>query len=142
MAVDYEKTLDELTKERRVLLEQRTTLENDLNEVRTKLAHLDEILNHLEPLTGKPWTEGITGMGITDAIRTVLRKAPGSLSAAEVRQNLHDGGFDMSGLTQPMASIYKVLARLADDSQEAEREKEENGRVAYRWKITDDDIPF
>ena len=43
-----------------------------------------------------------------------------------------------------MASIYKILARLADDSNEVERDKDE-GRVYYRWKhpaITDDDIPF
>lgn len=148
MAVDYEQTFDVLSRERRALYEQRTTLENELNEVRTKIAHLDEILNHLEPLAGVPWVESIAGMGITDAIREVLSRTKDSMSAQEVRQSLHEGGFDMSGLTQPMASIYKVLARLVDDAGVAEREKDDNGRVSYRWKrdepteITDDDIPF
>ena len=152
MAVNYEKTWDDLSSERRTLVEQRTTLENDLNEVRTKIAHLDEILSHLEPLAGIPWLESISGMGITDAIRAVLSRKESSMSAQDVRRSLEEGGFDMSALTQPMASIYKVLARLVDDSREAEREKDDNGRVTFRWKtaddlvqsteITDDDIPF
>jgi len=148
MPFDYEKTWDELSAERRTLVEQRTTLENELNEIRTKIAHLEEILNHLEPLAGIPWLESIAGMGITDAIRAVLSRTKDSLSAQDVRQSLLQGGFDMSGLTQPMASIYKVLARLVDDSKEAERQKDESGKVTYRWKrtepteITDDDIPF
>jgi hypothetical protein len=51
-------------------------------------------------------------------------------------------GFDLSRLSAPMASIYKILSRLVDDSQ-LEREKQEDGRMGYQWKgIRDEDIPF
>jgi len=68
------------------------------------------------------------------------------MSAADVRRLLTEKGFDLSGHSAPMSSIYKVLSRLVGDSDEVEREREEDGRVFFRWKrfseTTDDDIPF
>ena len=74
-----------------------------------------------------------------------LKSSPERMSAAEVRRSLVDSGFDMSGQTAPIASIYKVLSRLAADGGDVEREKEDDGSVFFKWKrdeITDDDIPF
>jgi len=147
MPVDYGITWSELHQERMELADQRATLETDLVEIGNKIAHLDEVLKHLEPLAGFTDGKSIAGLGLTDSIRVILKNSNGQMSARDVRKALDAHGFDMSKLTQPMASIYKVLARLVDDSQEAEREKDENGSVFYRWKIdattiTDDDIPF
>ena len=144
-AHDYEKLWGELTVERGALISERTDLENALVEVRSKLSHLEEILNRLGPLANI--TGEIVGLGITDAIRFIVQNATERLSAQDIRQQLVDQGYDLNPLTAPMASIYKVLSRLADDSKEIEREKE-GSKVFYKWKtessspISDEDIPF
>jgi len=154
---DYLKTHSELTAERYKLTDERTSLETQLNEINNKISHLDEALRHLAPLAGMTDSQGsITGLGITDAIRTVLRNASRieggeRMTASDIRRTLNEKGFDFSGMSQPMASIYKILSRLVDDSQEVERERielEEGGiRTVFWWKITepeisDEEVPF
>jgi hypothetical protein len=140
---DFAKTWSDIWAERQSLLARRTDLETDLCEIRTKISHLDEVLSHLGPLAGVSDTTNLPALGITDAVRVVLQGADNRLSATEIRKELLDKGYDLSGLSEPMASIYKILSRLVE-SEEVEREKEE-GRVYYKWKvppITDEDIPF
>ena len=141
---DFLETYTELSAERAELMNRRTELENDLAEVRNKIAHLDEVLNHLAPLGDVVWPANeIMGLGLTDAIRRVLKTSTEKLSAQDVREKLVDGLYDLDGLTAPMASIYKVLHRLLD-SEEVERERE-GTNVFYRWKtapLSDEDIPF
>jgi hypothetical protein len=72
-------------------------------------------------------------------VRCVLNNSDKRLSAQDIREQLTLKGYDLSGLSAPMASIYTILRRLSDD--EVEREKED-GRVYYKWKKQDDDIPF
>jgi len=139
---DFERTWSELNTERAALVDKRTNLENELAEIRTKLLHLDEVLIHLGPLANL--TGDIVGLGLTDAIRYILQGAsPDKLSAQDIRQRLSDGGCDLSQLSAPMSSIYKVLSRL--EGQEVDREKD-GPRVFWKWKtsspITDEDIPF
>ena len=141
---DFEKTWQVLNAERNDLVNQRNDLEMDLIEVRNKLAHLSEVLDHLAPMAGMSSPDEITSLGITDAIRMVLQSSTERMSPQDVRKTLADSSYDLSGLTSPMASIYKILSRLADESGEAVRERED-GRVYYKWKsspITDEDIPF
>jgi hypothetical protein len=148
-ATDFAKTWHDLAIERSKLSDERNNLETELLEIRHKIAHIDEVLSHLAPLAGLPYTdadENISQLGITDAIRWTLKTADERLSARDIRTRLAEKGYDLSGLSAPMASIYKILGRLTDDSKEVEREKED-GRVFYRWKdvsaeITEEDIPF
>jgi hypothetical protein len=146
-AADFQQTRDALSTEQRRLEELRTTLENELAEVRHKLSHLQEVLNHLEPLTGNIYPgikSDIPALGLTDAIRAILVNANTErLSAADVRQKLVDCGYDLSGLSAPMQSIYKILSRITEgEDSEFVREKEEY-RSYFKWKgMTDDDIPF
>ncbi len=148
-AEDVAKTWQDFFRERNELLSLQTNLEVELNEVRNKISHLSGVLMHLAPLAGLDYAnqKDISALGITDAIRSILKRSSERLSPQEIRQQLTDGGYDLSGLSAPMASIYKILTRLIDDSEkpaEVQREKED-GRVYYRWKhppITDEDIPF
>ena len=146
---DYQQAWNDFWQERSALTNQRTALETDLSEIKTKIRHIDEILDHLAPLTGAISSDDdLSGLGITDAIRAVLKKASERMSAAEVRNALTAKGFDLSAHTAPMASIYKILSRLVNDSEEVERERDDDGSVFFGWKrpspteITDDDIPF
>jgi hypothetical protein len=129
---------------------QRAALEAQLSEITTKIEHLQGMLDHLAPLAGITFGMSVVGMGITDAIRVILKESKERLAAQDVRRLLDENGLDLSKYTSPMASIYKVLGRLVDDSHEVEREKEGNN-VFFRWKtnehpqgaeISDDDIPF
>jgi hypothetical protein len=143
---EFDKTWSELFAERKSLVDMRTTLETELVEIRNKISHLDEVLNHLAPLAGIDWyntDDNLSGLGLTGAIRFVLQHSAERLSAQDIRRLLIDKRYDLSSLSAPMASIYKVLTRLVDDAGEVEREKEE-GRVYYKWKsqISDEDIPF
>ena len=146
---DLFKTWTDLREMQRKLLDRRVILETELAEVKNNISHLETILANLAPMAGfQEDAESISGLGITDAIRVILRNSDVRMSAADVRKILNEKGFDLSGLSAPMASIYKILARLVNDSGEVEREMEE-GRVFFSWKrpvesspITDEDIPF
>ena len=142
---DFAKTWWELQEERSALLDQRTTLETDLVEVRNKISHISEVMNHLAPLAGLMYAnqKNLSALGITDAVRSVLTHSAERVSAQDVRRLLAEKGYELAGLSAPMASIYKILSRL-EEAGEVEREKEE-GRVYYKWKaspITDEEIPF
>lgn len=141
---DFSKTWSELAAERTRLIGIRTDLETEVSEIRNKIAHLNEVLSHLDPLTDNHHTsEEIAGLGLTDAIRTVFKFSSDKWSAKEIEQHLQERGYDFSDLSAPMASIYKILSRL-EASGEIAREKEE-GKVFFKWvwpAISDDDIPF
>jgi hypothetical protein len=141
---DFEKTWFELSGEQAQLMDRRSELENELTDVRKKIAHLDQVLDHLAPLADLPWTDEIVGLGITDAIRRVVQQSSERLSAKDVQQKLADKGFDLSDLSAPMASIYKILSRL-EESNEIEREKE-GSKVFFKWRgatrVSNEEIPF
>jgi hypothetical protein len=141
---DFGKNWTELSLERNRLAARRDVLEAELSDVRAKLIHLNEILQHLAPLADIETSENIQGRGITDAIRIVLRSDPDkSFGPREIQRELNDRGYDLSDLTSPMASIYKILTRL-HDNDEVERVKED-GRVFYKWKLqtpSPNDFPF
>jgi hypothetical protein len=138
---DFKQQWNAILHERLRLSDQRTVLETDLSEVNNKIQHLEEVLRHLAPLAGFDHEASISALGITDAIRHVLKDSNSRLSAAEVRAKLVGRGFDFDGHTAPDASIYKILNRLSVDGGEVKRTKED-GKVFYEWIITEDDIPF
>jgi hypothetical protein len=135
-----------LQDKRQSLLSKRTELETDLHDVAKEISHLDEILSHLSPLAGiVDDPANIAGLGITDAIRVTLQSVNERMSAVDIRKKLGENGFDLSGYSQPMASIYKILARLRE-AEEIDVEKE-GYKTFYSWKrknveVADDDIPF
>ncbi len=143
-AADIRQTYWNFMNERNELFSRRADLEAELSETRNKISHLDQVLDHLASLSGITYTGGgISALGLTDAIRTVIHANNDRFSPQDVKQRLQERGYDLSDLTAPMASIYKVLSRLADNPEERlEREKEE-GRIFYKYSgITDDEIPF
>lgn len=145
---DYKAMWLKLFEESHELLNERTRLENELNDLSAKLHNVERTLEHLRPLAGITGDD-LSGVGLTDAIRAVLKKATERMSANDVRHSLSAKGFDLSRYTSPMSSIYTVLGRLSEDGGEVIREKEGN-QVFYRWaennfsptEISDDDIPF
>jgi hypothetical protein len=146
---DYRVTWAKLMEESSDLENKRAELEIQIEEIKNQIAHLEEVLNHLAPLAGYAFGGDLAGLGITDAIRTILEGSKERMSAQEMRAALANKGFDLSGYTAPMGSIYKVLGRLADDTSSPVVRERDGTSVFYRWKtepdpseISDDDIPF
>jgi hypothetical protein len=73
-------------------------------------------------------------VGLTDAIRTVLRQGTGDwLTATNVRDRLLSLGFDFTGYsTNPLASVSTALRRMKPE--EVETTTVDGGVAAYRWK--------
>ncbi len=72
--------------------------------------------------------------GLTDAIKIVLRRAPGKIfSPIMIREELEDNGFTFTKYrSNPLVSINSVLKRIDDDEAIA---IEAEGRTGYQWKI-------
>jgi hypothetical protein len=73
-------------------------------------------------------------VGLTDAIRTILRQRVGDwLTVTNVRDLLVRFGFDFTGYsTNPLASISTTLRRMKPE--EVETTMVDGGVAAYRWK--------
>jgi hypothetical protein len=114
------------------LEEERAALEVRRSEIDNERARVDGALARLMPLSGEICDPSqVTGMGFTDAIRHVMKYSSGRwMSPAEIRNDLAEKGFKVSGYTNPMASIYTILIRLTD-MEELERSTE-NNKVLYR----------
>jgi hypothetical protein len=103
--------------------DKRASLEIQLRETDVEVARLNKALANVAALLGFHSAEDISSLGITDAIRRVVNSAQSRMSAAEVREALSKHGFDLSGYQNPMASIYKILARLQENGElDIERE--------------------
>jgi hypothetical protein len=125
---------ESVNNEKQRLVVRRDEIEMELHEIRNKLKHLDATLEHLTPLADMgDFVPDITQLGLTDAVRRILEESELPLAAADIRKQLNDRNYDLSGLSAPMASIYKVLSRLAEKHDEVKRQKDGNGRVYYEW---------
>jgi hypothetical protein len=150
----YADTWSELVGEQNELENQKTELEEQLDVVKKQIAHLAEVLRHLAPLAGIPFHNDLSDLGITDAIRSVMEDSTERMSPQDVRQALEKKRFDFSGYSAPMSSIYKILGRLAEDSEYPIKRQRDGNSVFYIWErpkkddyaqaaeVSDDDIPF
>jgi hypothetical protein len=84
----------------------------------------------------------LTEVGLTDAIRSVLKAAYGDwLTVTNVRDRLNKAGFDFSTYSSnPLASISAILRRMKPE--EIESTVADGGVAAYRWKNTKQLIQF
>lgn len=141
---EYDAIWGEMYKKRLDLFDERARLEAELSDVNKQIVHMNEIMSHLGTLAGVPPNEDIASMGITDAVRWTLNNSGELMSANDVRDKLTEKGYDLSSLTAPMASIYKILHRLSSEPKpEITRKKDQvDGKVYYQWIKKEDDPPF
>ena len=86
----------------------------------------EEVLEQLAQMVAGP-------PGFTDAIRMVLSNNPShSANAIHVRNLLEKSKFDLSGYSNPLASIHTILKRLAKQGEVTVDVV--NGEPFYRWK--------
>jgi len=74
-----------------------------------RLAELAQTIGTLNRLLGLTPT---VPLGLTDAVRLVVRGAGGPVTPIDVRDRLHAIGFDLSKYANELAAVHTILKRL------------------------------
>src|SRR5215510_12750469 len=119
---DYRAALAAAIKEYEELGEQRRDIDKRL----AQLAHTIGTLSQLLGLTPT------VPMGLTDAIRLVVRGAGVPMTPVEVRDRLHGIGFDVSKYANDLAAVHTILKRL-NQSGELRFIPRQPGKHQYTW---------
>ena len=119
---DYRRALEAATREYETLGARR-------REIDQRLAELAQTIGTLSKLLGLTPT---VPMGLTDAIRIVVRGAGVPMTAVEVRDRLHAIGFDVSKYANDLAAIHTILKRL-NESGEVRFVPRAPGKHQYLW---------
>src|SRR5262245_47312794 len=119
---DYRRALEAAIKEYEELGAKRRDIDN-------RLAELAQTIGTLSKLLGLTPT---VPMGLTDAIRLVVRGAGVPMSPTEVRDRLRGIGFDVSRYVNDLAAVHTILKRL-NQSGELRFIPRPNGAHQYTW---------
>jgi len=119
---DYRRALDAATREYEDLGARR-------REIDQRLAELAQTIGTLSKLLG---LTGTVPMGLTDAIRLVVRGAGVPMTPVEVRDRLHAIGFDVSKYANDLAAVHTILKRL-NESGELRFIGRQPGKHQYIW---------
>jgi hypothetical protein len=123
MSTTYETALCDATDELSKLKTQR-------DDIDTRIARLESAIAGLSGLLGRD--RGGEHLGMTAALRTVLRAATEPMNLNALRGALVDFGFDLTGYSQPLPTIATAVKRLVDRA-EAEQVDLPSG-TCYLWK--------
>lgn len=119
---DYRRALEAATREYEDLGARR-------REIDQRLAELAQTIGTLSKLLGLTPT---VPMGLTDAIRLVVRGAGVPMTPVEVRDRLHGIGFDVSKYANDLAAVHTILKRL-NESGELRFVARAPGKHQYIW---------
>ena len=104
---DYRRALEAATHEYEALGAQR-------QEIDRRLAELAQTIGTLSRLLGLTPT---VPLGLTDAIRLVVRGAGVPMSPIEVRDRLQAIGFDVAKYANDLAAVHTILKRLNESGE-------------------------
>ena len=119
---DYRRALDAATREYEALGEKRRDIDQRLAELAQTMATLAKLLG-LTPTVP---------MGLTDAIRLVVRGAGVPMTPVDVRDRLAAIGFDMSKYVNDLAAVHTILKRL-NGAGEVRFVPRSPGKHQYTW---------
>jgi len=104
---DYRRALEAAAREYEELGAKRRTIDK-------RLAELAQTIGTLTRLLGLTPT---VPLGLTDAIRLVMRGGGVPMTPVEVRDRLHGMGFDVSKYANDLAAVHTILKRLNDSGE-------------------------
>lgn len=132
--INYAEILGQAFEEYAKLLEERQNLDLELSKKKQFIrATINMLPDNKDQECFKFLLDGfMEELGLTDAIRKVLRSNPKNyFTATEVRDKLREAKFDFSSYkANPLASVHSILKRLKPDEVEA---TEIDGVAAWRW---------
>jgi hypothetical protein len=154
--MDWKEALTAARSEHRELIQQRDVIDAaqaDLDLKREtlekRILQLEQTIASLSELTGegplsKAWSRAelnkLDSLKLADALRKVLQSGNKYWTPIDVRDMLLLQGYDLSGYTNPLASIHAVLKRL-HESGETVRIASAEGKAMYRWKSIATTVP-
>src|SRR5215472_7781928 len=115
-AASINKLRKELEKELAELVEQRDQLNVRILQTMSRLKNLRAVLAIDEGTAQTIREKGITGIGLTEAVRLVMRTSTAQpvQTANVVLAVLRAMGFDFSEYSNPSAAVHTTLKRLAE----------------------------
>src|SRR4051812_1655259 len=119
---DYRKALESASREYEALAEKR-------REIDQRVAELAQTIGTLAKLLGLTPT---VPLGLTDAVRLVVRGAGVPMTPVEVRDRLTAIGFDVSKYVNDLAAVHTILKRL-NDAGELRFIARTAGKHQYTW---------
>ena len=119
---DYRRALDAAAREYEALGDKR-------REIDQRLAELAQSMTTLSRLLGLTPT---VPLGLTDAVRLVVRGAGVPMTPVEVRDRLVGVGFDVSKYVNELAAVHTILKRL-NEAGELRFIPRTPGKHQYTW---------
>jgi hypothetical protein len=119
---DYRRALEAAGREYEALGEQRRAIDQRLAELAQSIATLSKLLG-LTPTVP---------MGLTDAVRLVVRGAGIPMTPIDVRDRLAAIGFDVSKYVNDLAAVHTILKRL-NEAGELRFVARAPGKHQYTW---------
>jgi hypothetical protein len=119
---DYRRALDAAIREYEEIGTKRQAIDK-------RLAELAQTIGTLSKLLGLTPT---VPLGLTDAVRLVVRGAGVPMTPIEVRDRLHAIGFDVSKYVNDLAAVHTILKRL-NESGELRFVARGPGKHQYTW---------
>jgi len=119
---DYRRALEAAMREYEALGEKRRDIDQRLAELAQSIATLSKLLG-LTPTVP---------MGLTDAVRLVVRGAGVPMTPIEVRDRLAAIGFDVSKYVNDLAAVHTILKRL-NEAGELRFVPRTPGKHQYMW---------
>jgi hypothetical protein len=119
---DYRRALDAAAREYEALGDKRREIDQRLAELAQSMATLSRLLG-LTPTVP---------LGLTDAVRLVVRGAGLPMTPIEVRDRLVGVGFDVSKYVNDLAAVHTILKRL-NEAGELRFIPRAPGKHLYTW---------
>lgn len=149
---DYKKALDTARAEMAELTIKKEEIEKRIAQLRQTIVGLaalseedsdEDIKLYIPSLIERAQTQAAMNVarlmigktiGLTDAVREVLKAADGWQYPTEVRDGLERMGIDTQSYSNILASIHTILKRLAVKGEVEEFKDKEGKGMSYRWK--------
>jgi hypothetical protein len=133
----YKLALDKAREELTGLLTQRQEIDRRIMNVQRSIEGLaalcDESTDISDVLSSISHIEVSPMVGLTAAIREILKGARKPLAPTEVRDELTRMGFDVEKYKQEMVPIHNTLKRLEENVEIFPVKNAEGKTIAYKW---------
>ena len=129
---DYSQALKRARADLDAMLGERSALDNRIQALQSAIASLSVLSGEKKSTNGREVLLG-ESTGITDAIRTVLRRSIVPLAAPGIRNALQDLGFDTTKYASPLTVIHNTVKRMHEQKEISIEHN--NGRfVGWRYR--------
>jgi hypothetical protein len=131
METFYQQTLENAKKRMAELTAQRDEIEREMRALFNIVGGAKIMAEPSEPVTlsDPPAAPGDESLGVTDAVRRVLRRAQVPLVPTEIRDALEGMGIEASSSRNLLVHVHNVIRRLVGTEIE---ECPRDGKMAYR----------